>query len=152
MKKKFADRYNTSKGFFSRVEANSKNTLIFENTNISERYKNEEVKHMDESEIGLYYITNVLFGKYLDRILQKCDTKVLSDTEKRDYDLNPYLVSYNMYGNPDYWWLILLGNRMRNIHEFTKLPDKIYIPNLEDVKSIMKLEMLKNDNIGEVIN
>lgn len=150
--KRFIDRRDNSKEFFDRVNRLSQNTLTFENTNISERYKNEEVNHMDETEMGLYYITNVLFGKYLDRILQKCKMTTLSDDLKKEYDLNPYLVSYNEYGSPDYWWLILLGNRMRSIHEFTKLPNMIYIPNLDDVKYIMKLEMVKNNNIGEIID
>jgi len=148
--KRFVDRNSSSLNFYERIKDNSQNTMIFENLNTAEKYKNKELKKVNESDINLFYIRNPVFDKLILRILYNNEMVQVTELQKEDWDLNPFLASAELYGTPDYWWILLIGNRMTSIHEFTKLPDMIYKPNITDIKEKIKLELVKSDIVGEV--
>jgi len=149
--KKFVSRIVQDNDFYKRVNKILENSMTFENLNTSEKYKNEDIKKMKDSLINLMYTRNPIFDKLLIRIIDKSTKVELDDIRKEDWDLNPFLASYELYGTPEFWWLLLLGNRMLSIHEFTKLPNVLFKPDLEDIREQLKNEFTKNDTIGEII-
>lgn len=46
----------------------------------------------------------------------------------KGYEFRPDLVSYKMYGTPDFWWKIMEANDLKDIYEF-KSGLNIRIPN-----------------------
>ena len=151
MPKKFIDRYTSDMDFYKRVEKLSNNTMQFENLNTAEKYKNDEIKKVSDSLTNLFYTRNPVFDKLLLRILSRSNKVEVPELKKEDWDLNPYLASYDLYGTAEYWWILLLGNRMSSIYEFTKLPDFIYKPDILDLKEQIRIELKKNENVGEIV-
>lgn len=143
---------NKSVDFQEVVESMSKNSILFENSSIKEKYTNKSVKYMEETELNLLYYRNVIFEKYVDRLLYMSKQTILTDEQKLMYDKNPYLAAKELLGSPDYWWLLLIVNRKLCIDDFTKLQNVINIPDIDDLKSLLKDEFSKDNNIGQIID
>ena len=71
-----------------------------------------------ESIDGQEYIVYNILDTYLP-ILKENSMKVyLSKSEQASYKYNPKLLSYKLYNNPNYYWIILRLNDIIDVHEF----------------------------------
>lgn len=145
------NKRNGSTKFEQVIDTLSNNSLTFENISIKEKYFNKDIKHMEESEKNLIYFRNIIFEKYITRIIYNSKDVILTEEQNRLFDKNPYLAAEELLGNPDYWWLLLISNQKSNIDSFTKFKNIIKTPDMDDLKSLIKDELTKNENIGKVI-
>lgn len=143
-------KITSTEKFLDNVRNMDNNTLNFENCSYREKYTNKDIKYFENTDLNLTYFRNILMEKYRDRILRYRNTATISDTQKATFDQNPYLAASEILGDINYWWLILLVNKKMNVEEFTKLSNKIYIPNVEDIKNCITNELTKNKTLGEL--
>ena len=64
-------------------------------------------------------ILNVI-NDYMTEIRNACVNVELSADEQRIYFYKPKLLCYDIYGNPELYFIILLANDMADVKEFTK--------------------------------
>lgn len=57
---------------------------------------------------------------YLPELSNACVTVELSEDQQRAYFYKPKLLCYDVYGNPELYFVILLLNDMADVKEFTK--------------------------------
>lgn len=63
----------------------------------------------------------------------------------RQSDLNRMdIISFNVYGNPNYWWLIALRNGIIDTRDDMFMGKKLYIPNLSDFYTFMNRKKKKS--------
>ena len=142
------NRLESTNNFLSNIRKMKENTLNFENSSIREEYKNENIKYMENTKKNLTYFRNILQDKYRDRIMYYRRLVTITKEQALEFDMNPYLAAHRLMGNPDYWWLILFVNKKMNVESFTKLKDRIYIPDIDDIKECLVKELKKNEDIG----
>lgn len=81
----------------------------------------------------IYYTENKLltFKTYVKTPIQPNQKdKFLVIT--KHYEYRPDLVSFDVYGTPDFWWKIMEVNNIKDIFDFTagqtiRLPDSVFI-------------------------
>lgn len=137
--------------FLPNIRRMKNNTLNFENSSYREKYINKDMKYLNSSEKNLIYFRNILQEKYFDRIILNRQRTNLTSEQILEFDMNPYLASKTLLGSPEYWWLILMVNKKMNVESFTNLKSSIYTPNIEDIKECLKIELKKNEKLGEII-
>jgi hypothetical protein len=147
MPKPFKDINMMTNSLFITVRSKLFNTLNFENHSIIEEYKQNK---NDINSKSLYYHRNIILERYLLRIIQKSNILRLNNEQKIKYEYNPYLLSFDSYATPDYWWLILAVNKISNVARFKNLPTKIRLPNIDDLKEVLQYELNVNKEIGTV--
>lgn len=64
-------------------------------------------------------VLNVI-NDYLPELKNACITVELSKEEQNAYFYKPKLLCYDVYGNPELYFIILLLNDMADVKEFTK--------------------------------
>ena len=87
----------------------------------------------------------------LDNILQ---SKTLTYEEQQKYFYNPWVLSYDLYGTVEFWFLILEANNMSSVIEFNQETINVYNGSLPDViDTILSLEEdFINTNEEEIDN
>jgi hypothetical protein len=85
-----------------------------------------------------YSKTNLFDGKFLDLMIYNSFPLEPDDIYKpigATYHRRPDLMSYDLYGTADYWWVFMARNRneiVDPIWDFTE-DKKIYIPKLSTI-------------------
>lgn len=67
----------------------------------------------------LYVLDDSVLIPYDNELNKYKVRRVLSDAELRMYKCNPWLVAQEVYGSPEYWFLVLHANEMYSASEFT---------------------------------
>ena len=86
-----------------------------------------------------YYKTGLIDGKFLDLLNYRHIPAQADDIYKQigaTYQHRPDLLSYDLYGTVDYWWVFIIRNRdllIDPVWDFTA-DKKIYIPKLETIR------------------
>jgi hypothetical protein len=137
--------------FFSTITQKSKNSIIFENHSIRELYINKSIKGVESSKFNICYYRELLIERYGSYLKQTAEAISLSDEQKLLYDQNPYLCSFDVFNDPDYWWLILYINDYMSIFDFTKLPNTLSVPDRYRVRECITKEGIKNMEMGKLI-
>lgn len=132
------------KDFHETVKRFSQNTLTFENHCTIERYS-------DDKNFDLFYFYNIIIDKYIKRIRDKSRLHLLDRETSLRYNYNPFLASHDLCNSPNYWWIMLIANNKLSIHEFFDLGTSIMVPDVMDLKNIIKIEISKNKDFGKVI-
>lgn len=84
---------------------------------------------------GLSDITiSELFDQFADYTIVS-----LSDKEKREYKLNPKKLSNRIYGDIEFWFLILLANNIKTVNEFTLESDTINVPSNTMINKLVSM-------------
>lgn len=92
------------------------------------------------------YNTYNVIRDYIDEIRNEyCKIVVLSDEEMFKYKYKPKLLCFDIYGNGELAFLILLINDMYNAKQFTK--NKLLMPTKNDMANITKYIYNSNKNI-----
>lgn len=69
-------------------------------------------------------------SQYRSHFKNECNIIVFTEEEARKYQFKPKLLSQLIYGNTDFYTLILRSNQMKSVSDFTmeRLIEGIYIP------------------------
>lgn len=91
------------------IEAGKGVTISYYNMSFSEILSN-----------GTHVSTLNVVSDYLTELRNACVTVDLSKEEQNAYFYKPKLLCYDIYGNPELYFIILLINDMADVKEFTK--------------------------------
>ena len=86
-------------------------------------------------------ILNVI-ADYIDEISNVCVNVSLNQAQQFKYFYKPKLLCYDIYGNPELYYIILLINDMADVKEFTK--PVIKMPRMTHMNDI--ISMIYNAN------
>ena len=97
-------------------------------------------------------LSDSILDKYSDVLNEYLSIKTLSDAEYNRYQYNPKLLSYDLYGTVELWFLLLYANQLYSVTQFNINPVKIYSSNIIRVlQSIINLEKATIDaNVEEI--
>ena len=90
---------------------------------------------------------NIFRDRYFDTIMQYTEIKVFTDDEHRRYKYRPKRLSAALYSTIDYWYILLMINKMSSILEFDK--KKIKILNYGGVAFLKSLAKKEENLIAE---
>lgn len=92
-------------------------------------------RSLDHEEV-VYAIENVVYN-YLDIINKLKKTVVVSQNEKIKYQYKPKLLSYDIYGSTETYFMILACNGTCNLKDFSLEEMRFYALTPGDLSSIM---------------
>ena len=67
---------------------------------------------------GNTYVVKMVLNDYLPELKSRCRKVVLTDQERLKYQFNPKMLSSELYGTTELYYVILLLNDMINIRDF----------------------------------
>lgn len=73
------------------------------------------LEKIDNLEVPIH---NILEHDYLDELKALSSTYIMNDEQYRLYKYRPQILSYNLYGNPELYFILLLINNMTTKKEF----------------------------------
>ena len=86
-------------------------------------------------------LTDSILLKYKNDLDELVETKTLTIQEQNRYFFNPWVLSYDLYGTTEFWFLLLDLNEMSSATEFTQETIKVYDGSLMNiVNAILALE------------
>lgn len=91
------------------VEAGKGVTISYFNLSFIEKMSN-----------GTYVSVLNVISDYIPELLESCVTVELTKEQQQAYYYKPKLLCYDIYGNPELYFIILLLNDMADVKEFTK--------------------------------
>ncbi len=93
-----------------------------------ERYDLRKFMEFDDIDLGFDILTPYFFYK-LEKILPNGKYRVVNE------QYNPSLVSYNIYGSTDYWWIIMIYNNIFSFDDII-LGLELQYPSIEDLEDL----------------
>ena len=84
----------------------------------------------------ILYDTYNVISDYIDEIREYCVKVVLDDKQFFRYKYRPKLLCYEIYGNGELAFIIMIINDMCSFKDFTK--KKLFMPKREDMKKIIQ--------------
>ncbi len=83
-----------------------------------------------------------IFNEYRKDLESIIKTYTMTNNEKIKWSYNPKLLSYELYGTTEFWFLILSINELQSATEFNINPIKIFDTSLPNILGrVMNLEM-----------
>lgn len=107
-------------------------------------YNNLSFMEYDETNNINYIIYNVL-SDYIEEIKEQCLTINLDQDNMYKYKYKPKLLCYDIYGNGELAFIILIINDMWSNKQFTK--NKILMPKKSTMNTIIKYIYNSNKNV-----
>lgn len=90
-------------------------------------------KHADIYDVQTKRDIIVPYESYVNKYRHSLDgiivSSELSDAEKRAYWYKPKTVSFELYGNAEFWYTLLILNQCTSVNQFTPNVMKYYDPN-----------------------
>lgn len=97
------------------------------------------------------YNTYNVLSDYIDEIRDEyCKTVTLSDDEMLKYKYRPKLLCYDVYGNGELAFIILIINDMYTFKDFTK--ETLLMPTKDDMNNITKYMFNSNRDDLDIYN
>lgn len=94
-----------------------------------------------------------ILTKYRRELSKYLTTIKLTQKEYQIYEYNPHKLAYKLYGNANYWFLILYANELHSVMEFTINPIKVYSKRVNTLlTNIVTLESERIDENAQKIN
>lgn len=84
----------------------------------------------------ILYDTYNVISDYIDEIREYCVKVVLDDKQFFRYKYRPKLLCYEIYGNGELAFIIMIINDICSFKDFTK--KKLFMPKREDMKKIIQ--------------
>lgn len=102
----------------------------------------------------IFFMDESYLSKYSTELESYKVTIDLSDKERHFYAYNPRLFAYDVYGYPEFWYLIMYANELHSLIDFDLSRVKIYQAGVIDVlNTIRSLEKpYKDENDQEMID
>lgn len=92
--------------------------LIDSGNGISITYHN--LSFLDQVSNGTWVTAQNVISDYMDELINAAVNVELSYEQQLAYFYKPKLLCYDIYGNPELYFVILLMNDMADVKEFTK--------------------------------
>lgn len=111
--------------------------------------------NMDSSGVNYGVLpSDLVTNKYKKDLEEIVITKKYTAVEKIKYKYNPWLLSYDLYGTTEYWFMLLELNHLYSATEFTLDRVKVYKDNLPTlIDTILATERpFINENESELNN
>ena len=126
-----------------------------ENLTIDKYFLQQVIDATGSSSSGKIVLNEDSFrSKYLDEFEDAKSFVTLSDEEKSKYRYNPKLMSFDVYGTTELWFLILWANELYSSTEFTLETNRLTMYNstiLEKLERIIDLNHeIKKENANDV--
>lgn len=97
---------------------------------------------------GQDYVIYDTIDSYINQLKEIAVTVELSDDEKELYKFNPKALSYKIYNNTNYYWLILRLNDMCNMFDFSLESNNLLLLTKEDLfNSLTSINKRENNAI-----
>lgn len=94
----------------------------------------------------IFYMDESYLTKYHNELEPYKTSVDLSDREKHFYAYNPRLFAYDIYGYPEFWYLVIYANELHSAMEFNLSRVKFYQASVVNVlNSIRMLEQKYRD-------
>lgn len=90
---------------------------------------------------------NIIRDRYYSQIMQYTTLATLSDAEYLKYKYRPKAMSAVLYGTIDYWYILLLINKMSSIIQFKK--KKVRVLTSDGIRFIKKILQKEEENISD---
>jgi hypothetical protein len=129
-----------------------KNTLTFENCTIFEKYKESQIKHYEDTELGLFYSRNIIMDKYGDFLIATAKTVIMDRDKELEYAYNPFLASFAEFGTSQYWWLVLYVNECITVDDFKDFKGMLKVPDIYKLRVKLKYELAQNEYFGTIVD
>jgi hypothetical protein len=89
---------------------------------------------------------NIYRDRYYDTIIQQYATeRILTDDEFKKYKYRPKRLSNDIYGTIDYWYILLMINKMSSVFQFVK--KKIKVLTIEGTVYLKNLYKKEEDDV-----
>lgn len=94
-----------------------------------------------------------ILTKYRGELNEYLTTIKLTQKEYQIYEYNPHKLAYKLYGNANYWFLILYANELHSVTEFTINPIKVYSKRVNTLlTNILTIESSRINENSQMIN
>ena len=121
------------------IQCQSDTVICYNNLSFIDQYGN------------IKYNTYNVLGDYLDEIRDDyCVRITLNDDQMMKYKYNPKLLCFDIYGNGELAFIIMIINDMCNIKDFTK--KVLLMPTKENMSEIIKSIYNSNSNSISIYN
>ena len=106
-----------------------------------DNYRKQPIKFTDffnkgvliDDEVKLFINDDSILNMF-DDLLKKYKVKYkMTNAEYRKYRYNPHKLAHDVYGNTEYWWLILHANELNSASEFSMQTIWIYNTGILDI-------------------
>ena len=95
-----------------------------------------DLSFLDKVSNGTWVSVLNVINDYITELKNACVTVELTETQQWAYFYKPKVLCYDIYGNPELYFVILLLNDMADVKEFTK----------------PKLKMLRKDHMSMLLS
>ena len=109
---------------------------------------------MSDGTHACFFMDESVLGKYDVELSSFIVSTDLTPREQQFYAYNPRLFAYDLYGAPEFWYLVLHANEMLSATEFTPVRVKFYQTSvINTLNTIRQIEMERHDaNEQEMTN
>lgn len=109
---------------------------------------------ISNSEIATIFMEETLLSKYTTELSAYLETTTLTSRQQEYYAYNPRLLSQDLYGAPEFWYILLYANEMHSALEFNVIKLKFYRKGVLDLLNTIRLieTSRKDANSQEMID
>lgn len=94
---------------------------------------------ISNGESATMFMEETLLSKYTTELSAFLETTTLTSREQQYYAYNPRLLSQDLYGAPEFWYIILYANEMHSALEFNVSKMKFYRKGVLDLLNSIRL-------------
>lgn len=127
---------STKDSFSNTINSQAKVSYGIEKASIDYDYTNKDILYYEDSEMKLNLRDNILLTRYFDKIKATATSMTLSKENQFKYNYRPELLSSDIFGTPELWYLILKLNSCEDFYDFRNI-DEVILPDLTTVKSCL---------------
>lgn len=109
---------------------------------------------ISNGEIATIFMEDTLLSKYTTELSAYLETTTLTSRQQEYYAYNPRLLSQDLYGAPEFWYILLYANEMHSALEFNVTKLKFYRKGVLDLLNTIRLieTSRKDANSQEMID
>ena len=109
---------------------------------------------ISNGEIATIFMEETLLSKYTTELSAYLETTTLTSRQQEYYVYNPRLLSQDLYGAPEFWYILLYANEMHSALEFNVTKLKFYRKGVLDLLNTIRLieTSRKDANSQEMID
>lgn len=94
-----------------------------------------------------FFSDETVLSKYTVELSEYIETVELSQREQDYYRYNPRLLAYDLYGIPEFWYLILFANELHSALDF--YPKRVKFYNAGVVNILNTIRMLEQERMDD---
>lgn len=109
---------------------------------------------ISNGEVATIFMEETLLSKYTTELSAYLETTTLTSRQQEYYAYNPRLLSQDLYGAPEFWYILLYANEMHSALEFNVTKLKFYRKGVLDLLNTIRLieTSRKDANSQEMID